>query len=297
MNRRLIGTNKTMIKHFKLLAIAVLSLIALSSPVRAQALQDCSKFSMADGPDFLDCLDANYATLDKTLNAQYKQLMSTWPEEKKTQLRNEQRAWLKIKTDCKKPGEEGIRAAIEAQDCANARTAERVKVLAGYLNPGQPSGNTANSSGNASGLDFLFKQGGYWVMGQDRGGQSCSAVLAQAKMAAVFKRFESQKTQILQRVGGQHAFKNDPSVAQQINRTFQPPTQYAVMATSPNAKVKITTRYPNGGSSEEFYELRSANNTIVRVGVGKCTDCDEAQRRVQQNFSGPEVIHWCSGTV
>ncbi len=286
-----------MIKHLKLLGMAVLSLLALSASVQAQALQDCSRFSMADGPDLLDCLDANYAILDKTLNAQYKQLMSTWPEDKKTQLRNEQRAWLKTKMDCKKPGEEGIRAAIQAQDCANARTSERVKVLAGYLNPGQVSGNTANAGGNAGGLDFLFKQGGYWAIGQERGGQSCSAVLAQAKMAAVFKRFESQKTQIVQRIGGQHPFKNDPSVAQQLNRTFQPPTQYAMVATSPHAKVKITTRFPNGGSSEEFYELRPANNSIVRVGVGKCMDCDEAQRRVQQNFSGPEVIHWCSGGV
>jgi uncharacterized protein YecT (DUF1311 family) len=286
-----------MISTLKLLAITLLSLSALSAPVQAQALQDCSRFSMADGPAFLDCLDANYAILDKTLNAQYKQLMSTWPEEKKTQLRTEQRAWLKTKMDCKKAGEEGIRAAIQAQDCANARTAERVKVLAGYLNAGQASGNTANAGGNASGLDYLFRQGGYWVLGQDRGGQSCSAVLAQAKMAGVFKRFESQKTQIVQRIGGQHSFKNDPAVAQQMNRTFQPPTQYALIATSPVAKVKITTRYPNGGSSEEFYELRPANNTIVRVGVGKCMDCDEAQRRVQQNFSGPEVIHWCGGGV
>ncbi|NQW83983.1 MAG: DUF1311 domain-containing protein, partial [Alcaligenaceae bacterium] len=215
----------------KFLGVAVLSLIALSAPVHAQALQDCSRFSMADGPDFLDCLDANYATLDKTLNAQYKQLMSTWPEDKKTQLRTEQRAWLKTKTDCKKPGEEGIRAAIQAQDCANARTAERVKILGGYLNQGQTAANTASGSESAGGLDFLFKQGGYWVIGQERGGQSCSAVLAQAKLAAVFKRFESQKIQIVQRIGGQHPFKNDPSVAQQINRTFQPPTQYAVIAT------------------------------------------------------------------
>lgn len=286
-----------MISTLKLLAITLLSLSALSAPVQAQALQDCSRFSMADGPDFLDCLDANYAILDKTLNAQYKQLMSTWPEEKKTQLRTEQRAWLKTKMDCKKAGEEGIRAAIQAQDCTNARTAERVKILGGYLNQGQTAANTASGGENAVGLDFLFKQGGYWVIGQDRGGQSCSAVLAQAKMAAVFKRFEPQKTQILQRIGGQHAFKNDPAVAQQLNRTFQPPTQYAVVATAPIAKVKITTRYPNGGASEEFYELRPANNTIVRVGVGKCMDCDEAQRRVQQNFSGPEVIHWCSGGV
>jgi uncharacterized protein YecT (DUF1311 family) len=286
-----------MISTFKLLAITLLSLSALSAPVQAQALQDCSRFSMADGPAFLDCLDANYAILDKTLNAQYKQLMSTWPEEKKTQLRTEQRAWLKTKMDCKKAGEEGIRAAIQAQDCANARTGERVKVLAGYLNAGQASGNTAKAGGNAGDLDYLFRQDGYWVLGQDRGGQSCSAVLAQAKMAGVFKRFESQKTLIVQRIGGQHAFKNDPAVAQQLNRTFQPPTQYAMIATSPVAKVKITTRYPNGGSSEEFYELRPANNTIVRVGVGKCMDCDEAQRRVQQNFSGPEVIHWCGGGV
>jgi|694.fasta_scaffold128482_4 uncharacterized protein YecT (DUF1311 family) len=286
-----------MIKHLKLLGVAALWLLTLSSPVRAQALQDCSRFSMADGPALLDCLDANYAILDKTLNTQYKQLMSTWPEEKKTQLRTEQRAWLKTKMDCKKPGDEGIRAAIQAQDCANARTGERVKVLAGYLNAGQSSGNTANAGGNAGDLDYLFRQGGYWVLGQERGGQSCSSVLAQAKMAAVFKRFESQKTQIVQRIGGQHPFKNDPSVAQQINRTFQPPSQSAMIATSPTAKVKITTRYPNGGSIEEFYELRPANNTIVRVGVGKCTDCDEAQRRVQQNFSGPEVIHWCSGGV
>jgi len=229
--------------------------------------------------------------------AQNKQLMSTWPEEKKTQLRNEQRAWLKTKTACKKPDEEGIRAAILAQDCANARTAERVKILGGYLNQGQTGATTANAGSDTSGLDYLFKQGGYWVIGQDRGGQSCSAVLAQAKPAAVFKRFEPQKTQILQRVGGQHPFKNDPAVAQQMNRTFQPPTQFALIATSSNTRVKITTRFPNGGSSEEFYELRPANNTIVKVGVGKCMDCDEAQRRVQQNFSGPEVLHWCSGGV
>jgi uncharacterized protein YecT (DUF1311 family) len=286
-----------MASTLKLFAITLLSLSALSASVRAQALQDCSRFSMADGPAFLDCLDANYAILDKTLNAQYKQLMSTWPEEKKTQLRTEQRAWLKTKMDCKKPGEEGIRAAIQAQDCANARTAERVKILGGYLNQGQTSATTASGGENAAGLDFLFKQGGYWVIGQDRGGQSCSTVLAQAKPAAVFKRFEPQKTQIVQRIGGQHPFKNDPAVAQQMNRTFQPPTQYAMIATSPIAKVKITTRFPNGGSSEEFYELRPANKTIVRVGVGKCMDCDEAQRRVQQNFSGPEVIHWCSGGV
>lgn len=286
-----------MISTLKRLALTLLSLSALSAPVQAQALQDCSRFSMADGPAFLDCLDANYAILDKTLNAQYKQLMSTWPEEKKTQLRTEQRAWLKTKMDCKKAGEEGIRAAIQAQDCANARTGERVKVLAGYLNAGQASGNTANAGGNAGDLDYLFRQGGFWVLGQDRGGQSCSAVLAQAKMAGVFKRFESQKTLIVQRIGGQHSFKNDPAVAQQLNRTFQPPTQYALIATSPVAKVKITTRYPNGGSSEEFYELRPANNTIVRIGVGKCMDCDEAQRRIQQNFSGPEVIHWCGGGV
>lgn len=287
----------TMIKLLKLLGMAVLSLLALSGPVQAQALQDCSRFSMADGPDLLDCLDANYAILDKTLNAQYKQLMSTWPEEKKTQLRNEQRAWLKTKMDCKKPGEEGIRAAIQSQDCANARTSERVKVLAGYLNPGQASGNTANAGGNAGGLDFLFKQGGYWAIDLARGGQSCSAVLAQDKQGAVFKRFEPQQTQILMRIGGQHPFKNDPGVVRQFNRTLQAPTQYAVIATSPNTKVKMTTRTSNGGLLEEFYELRPANNTIVRYGVGSCTGCNQATQLSIQNFSGPEVIHWCSGGV
>mgnify|MGYP000588394501 CR=1 FL=1 len=219
------------------------------------------------------------------------------PEEKKTQLRNEQRAWLKTKTDCKKPGEEGIRAAIQAQDCANARTSERVKVLAGYLNAGQASGNTANAGGNAGGLDFLFKQGGYWAIDLTRGGQSCSAVLAQDKQGAVFKRFEPQQTQIVMRIGGQHPFKNDPGVVRQFNRTIQTPTQYAVIATSPTTKVKMTTRTSNGGLLEEFYELRPANNTIVRYGVGSCTGCNQAALLSTQNFSGPEVIHWCSGGV
>jgi hypothetical protein len=122
-------------------------------------------------------------------------------------------------------------------------------------------------------------------------------VLAQDKQGAIFKRFEPQQTQIVMRIGGQHPFKNDPGVVRQFNRTVQAPTQYAVIATSPNTKVKMTTRTSNGGLLEEFYELRPANNTLVRYGVGSCTGCNQATMLSIQNFSGPEVIQWCSGGV
>jgi hypothetical protein len=165
------------------------------------------------------------------------------------------------------------------------------------LRQDQASANTSNESGDKSGLDFLFKQGGYWVADETRPGQSCNAVLAQEKFAQGFKRYSANQTNILTRIGGQHSAKNDPSVAARLNITIDVPTQYVVIRNSPNTKIKVITGYPNGAIIEELLELSPSNNTVVKYGVGSCSNCDQAQLRFHQNFSGPQVMSWCSGNI
>jgi len=80
------------IRHQTSISNLVLLLgLAISINVSAQQLADCSGIPAADVPATLDCLDANYAILDKDLNQTYKQLMSSLPEDQKKSLREEQR--------------------------------------------------------------------------------------------------------------------------------------------------------------------------------------------------------------
>jgi hypothetical protein len=118
-----------------------------------------------------------------------------------------------------------------------------------------------------------------------------------ASFAAAFKRFEPAQTLIVLRIGGKHPSKNDPTIAKNFNRTINIKTDYAIVSSTPNTTVKLTSHAPNGAQIEEFYELRISDNALVKYAVGACTRCDEAQLRVRQNFSGPRVMHWCAGGV
>jgi uncharacterized protein YecT (DUF1311 family) len=94
----------------------------------AQQLTDCSDIPASDVPTTLDCLDANYAILDKELNQIYKKLMSSLAEDQKKSLRDEQRKWLKKKAACKSK-EESPRAFAGQVACEVDETQKRVTYL------------------------------------------------------------------------------------------------------------------------------------------------------------------------
>lgn len=236
----------------------------------------------------LICTHPELSRLDVSLAETYKEAVS-----KDRSVRDDQRAWNREKNKC---------ADV---DCLKNAYEDRISELTNFivrydraaLNQGQTSASASNDGGVRSGLDFLFKQGGYWVVDETRPGQSCSSVLALEKFAQGFKRYSANQTEILTRIGGQHTAKNDPSVAARLNITINVPTQYVAIGNSPNTKIKVITGYPNGAIIEELLELSPSNNTVVKYDVGNCSNCDQAQLRSHQNFSGPRVWSWCNGNI
>ena len=247
---------------------------------------DCRKATTT--VEKLICTNPELSKLDVSLAETYKEAVSKAPS-----IRDDQRSWNVEKNKCTNT------------DCLKTAYEDRISQLVNFivrhdraaLNQGQTSASASNDGGVRSGLDFLFKQGGYWVDGESTAGQSCNAILARENFGTAYKRFSANQTEILIRIGGQHPSKNDPSVASQINRNINVPSQYLVIQESPNPRLKVSTRAPNGATIEEFLELSSSDNTVVKYGVGECSGCDQAQLRVRQNFSGPKVMHWCSGNI
>ena len=246
---------------------------------------DCRKATTT--VEKLVCNSPELSKLDVSLAETYKEALS-----KDRSIRDDQRTWNAEKNKC------------TDTDCLKTSYEDRISQLVNFivrhdraaLRQDQASANTSNESGDKSGLDFLFKQGGYWVE-EKPPSQSCDAVLAQETLAQVFKRYNASQTEILMRIGGQHAFKNDPSVAARLNLNINVPTQYVVIGNSPKTKIKVITGYPNGAIIEELFDLSPRDNTLVKYGVGSCSSCDQAQLRVHQSFSGPEVMQWCSGNI
>lgn len=247
---------------------------------------DCRKATTA--VEKLICSNPDLSKLDVSLAETYKEAVS-----KDRSIRDDQRAWNAEKNKC---------ADV---DCLKSAYEDRISELTNFivqhdraaLNQDQASTNTSGESGSRSDLDFLFKQGGYWVVDETRPGQSCSSVLAQENFAQSFKRYSTNQTELFIRIGGRHPSKNDPSITAQFNRNINVPTQYVLISDSPNTRLKVATRYPNGAVIEELLELSRRNNTIVKYGVGSCSNCDQAQLRFHQNFSGPKVMQWCSGNI
>lgn len=76
----------------------------------------------------LDCATTHYQEADKDLNATYKDVMAQLPDDKKTELRNEQRAWIKDKeSKCAFPSE-----AAE-MSCKAEMTLQRVQYVRSWL--------------------------------------------------------------------------------------------------------------------------------------------------------------------
>jgi uncharacterized protein YecT (DUF1311 family) len=107
----------------------------LAGPITG--LKNCSVLANADAPLKLTCLDSNYALLDKELNAVYKQKMAELSEPNKNLLKQQQRAWLKKKIECRPKGlsdRDDYRPsmAIDSSFCENKTTSERIIELRNY---------------------------------------------------------------------------------------------------------------------------------------------------------------------
>ena len=111
----------------KLYLLSLLVCIAVTT-ASAEQLTHCDGIPASDVPATLDCLDANYAILDKELNQTYKKLMSSLPEDQKKSLRDEQRKWLKKKAACKSK-EESPRAYAGQVACEVDETQNRITYL------------------------------------------------------------------------------------------------------------------------------------------------------------------------
>lgn len=296
-------------KYAQYVALAVVAFFALASSVRAASF-DCQKAGTTIEKQI--CSDDYLSGLDDLLGSNYKKMMaSNIGSGAQENLKSTQLQWLRSRNRCQ-----------DRQCLVNAYKV-RIEEICAYpvisgMHPGcgtpedykhldknaqlatsqsQPSSAPTQSSPSASGLDFLYKSGGFWIDGEGRPGQACSGVVASASFAAAFKRFDPAQTLIVLRIGGQHPSKNDPAIAKNFNRTINIKTEYVVVSSSPNTRVKLTNHAPNGALIEEFYELRRSDNALVKYAAGACTRCDEAQLRVKQNFSGPRTMHWCTGSL
>ncbi len=108
------------------IATMIISVAAVSAS--AQQLLNCSEIPAADVPAQLECLDNNYAILDKDLNQTYKNVMATLTDDQKKSLREEQRKWLKKKAACKNK-DDSPRGYVGQLVCEVDETQKRVVYL------------------------------------------------------------------------------------------------------------------------------------------------------------------------
>jgi uncharacterized protein YecT (DUF1311 family) len=101
----------------------------------SKTFNDCMDQAGGSTMPMRDCQDAEFALWDKALNDVYKTLMASRPAAAKTQLRDEERAWLastKKKCDHAGDGDAGGTAQnIEIQGCYLEETVRRTVYLRG----------------------------------------------------------------------------------------------------------------------------------------------------------------------
>lgn len=86
--------------------------------------------------NMIDCIGQEHERQDARLNRVYKEIMAILSAERKTALRNAQRAWLKYReANCEfyYDPDGGSLARVEGNDCFMRETAERAKELEGIL--------------------------------------------------------------------------------------------------------------------------------------------------------------------
>ena len=126
------------------LAWALAAATTMPLAVHAQEINLTKQFSVcmdkADGvtQNMVECIDAETKRQDARLNKAYKALVADLNPERKKQLLEAQRAWLKFRdTNCAFyfDPEGGTIARVQAVDCMMTMTASRAKELENFTQP------------------------------------------------------------------------------------------------------------------------------------------------------------------
>ena len=126
------------------LAWALAAATTMPLAVHAQEINLTKQFSVcmdkADGvtQNMVECIDAEIKRQDVRLNKAYKALVADLNPERKKQLLEAQRAWLKFRdTNCAFyfDPEGGTIARVQAVDCLMTMTASRAKELENFTQP------------------------------------------------------------------------------------------------------------------------------------------------------------------
>lgn len=126
------------------LAWALAAAATMPLAVHAQEINLTKQFSVcmdkADGvtQHMVECIDAETKRQDARLNKAYKALVADLNPERKKQLLEAQRAWLKFRdTNCAFyfDPEGGTIARVQAVDCMMTMTASRAKELENFTQP------------------------------------------------------------------------------------------------------------------------------------------------------------------
>ncbi len=126
------------------LAWALAAATTMPLAVHAQEINLTKQFSVcmdkADGvtQNMVECIDAEIKRQDARLNKAYKALVADLTPERKKQLLEAQRAWLKFRdTNCAFyfDPDGGTIARVQAVDCLMTMTASRAKELENFTQP------------------------------------------------------------------------------------------------------------------------------------------------------------------
>ena len=126
------------------LASALVAATTMPLAAHAQEINLTKQFSVcmdkADGvtQNMVECIDAETKRQDARLNKAYKALVADLNPERKKQLLEAQRAWLKFRdTNCAFyfDPEGGTIARVQAVDCMMTMTASRAKELENFTQP------------------------------------------------------------------------------------------------------------------------------------------------------------------
>lgn len=126
------------------LAWALVAATTMPLAVHAQEINLTKQFSVcmdkADGvtQHMVECIDAETKRQDARLNKAYKAVVADLNPERKKQLLEAQRAWLKFRdTNCAFyfDPEGGTIARVQAVDCMMTMTASRAKELENFTQP------------------------------------------------------------------------------------------------------------------------------------------------------------------
>jgi uncharacterized protein YecT (DUF1311 family) len=122
-----------------LLVLAVASSMTRAADVTTPEFDACVKKSGGVTSEMMDCVNVETKRQDEKLNRSYQKLLASLKPDRKAQLVDAQRAWLKYRElNCAfyDDGSGGTAADLAANDCIMTMTAKRAAELE-YLMPNQ----------------------------------------------------------------------------------------------------------------------------------------------------------------